>query len=53
VQLGKTLNDQDAEEVAGFLQSLTGKLPEDFANAPVLPASGFEPAAAASVEQPK
>jgi len=48
VQLRKTLSDQDANEIVGFLQSLTGKLPENFANAPVLPASGFAPVRAAS-----
>ncbi len=42
VQLGKTLSDQDANDVVTFLQSLTGKLPEEFANAPTLPPSGFE-----------
>ncbi len=51
VQLGKSLSDQDADEIVGFLQSLTGKLPEDFASAPVLPASSFEPTQAESVKQ--
>jgi cytochrome c peroxidase len=46
VQLGKNLSDQDVSEIVTFLESLTGKLPEDFAGAPVLPAAGFEPSAA-------
>jgi len=41
VQLGKTLSDQDTAGIVTFLKSLTGKLPEDFASAPVLPAAGF------------
>ncbi len=42
VQLGKTLSDQDATDIVTFLRCLTGKLPDEFASAPVLPASGFE-----------
>jgi cytochrome c peroxidase len=42
VQLGKTLSDQDVNDIVTFLHSLTGKLPDAFASAPVLPASGFE-----------
>jgi cytochrome c peroxidase len=53
VQLGERLSDQDANDIVTFLHSLTGKLPEEFASAPVLPASGFEPTKAASVEQQK
>lgn len=53
VQLGKTLSDQDANEIVTFLKSLTGELPRDFADAPVLPASGFEPTKAASAEPQK
>jgi cytochrome c peroxidase len=45
VQLGKDLSDQDVGEIVSFLESLTGKLPEDFARAPVLPAAEFEPKA--------
>ena len=41
VQLGKNLSDQDVGEIVTFLESLTGKLPEDFARAPVLPAAEF------------
>jgi cytochrome c peroxidase len=53
VQLGKTLSDQDTNEIVTFLESLTGKLPADFVEAPVLPASGFEPTKSASDEQRK
>jgi cytochrome c peroxidase len=42
VQLGKTLDDEDVNELVAFLQSLTGKLPDEFVNAPILPASAFE-----------
>jgi cytochrome c peroxidase len=41
VQLGKTLSDQDTGAIVTFLKSLTGKVPNDFATAPVLPAAGF------------
>ncbi len=43
VQLGKDLSDDDVSHVVKFLGSLTGKLPEGFASAPVLPAAGFRP----------
>jgi cytochrome c peroxidase len=43
VQLGKTLSDQDTKEIVTFLGSLTGKVPQNFAEAPVLPAAGFAP----------
>ena len=45
VQLGKTLSDPDTAAIVTFLKSLTGKLPEDFARAPVLPPAGFHPSA--------
>jgi len=41
VQLGKSLSDQDANAIVTFLKCLTGKLPDDYANAPLLPAAGF------------
>ena len=44
VQLGKTLSDQQTNEIVAFLGSLTGKVPQNFATAPVLPAGGFTPA---------
>ncbi len=43
VQLGKTLSDQDTNTIVAFLNSLTGKLPQNFAEAPVLPPGGFRP----------
>ncbi|HTY80327.1 MAG TPA: hypothetical protein VMI34_21040 [Candidatus Bathyarchaeia archaeon] len=43
VQLGRTLNDEQIGRIVAFLQSLTGSLPESFANAPVLPAAPFAP----------
>jgi cytochrome c peroxidase len=56
VQLGKTLTDEQTSEIVAFLDSLTGKLPETFANAPVLPTSAFagpppEPAVGAGAPQ--
>jgi cytochrome c peroxidase len=41
VQLGATLSAQELRDIVTFLESLTGKLPEDFATAPVLPPGGF------------
>jgi cytochrome c peroxidase len=43
VQLGADLSENDVKDIVEFLGSLTGKLPEDFAKAPVLPAAGFRP----------
>jgi cytochrome c peroxidase len=43
VQLGADLSEKDVGGIVEFLGSLTGKLPENFANAPVLPAAGFRP----------
>ena len=42
VQLGKSLTDEETNQIVAFLHSLTGELPDNFVNAPVLPASGFE-----------
>jgi cytochrome c peroxidase len=42
VQLGKTLPKQDVDDLVAFLQTLTGKLPDGYVNAPILPAGGFE-----------
>lgn len=53
VQLGTTLSAQDANDIVNFLQSLTGKLPEEFASAPILPASGFQPMEGGSAEPQK
>jgi cytochrome c peroxidase len=42
VQLGKDLAEQEIADVVAFLGSLTGQLPDDFRNVPVLPASAFD-----------
>ncbi|HEV3339793.1 MAG TPA: cytochrome c peroxidase [Pirellulales bacterium] len=44
VQLGTDLSQQETDGIVAFLGSLTGQLPDDFANAPLLPTAGFEPA---------
>lgn len=38
VQLGRSLADQEVQDVVAFLNSLTGELPKDFSVVPVLPA---------------
>jgi cytochrome c peroxidase len=38
VQLGAAIGDKEVRDIATFLLSLTGPLPENFAGAPVLPA---------------
>lgn len=43
VQIGTDLSDEDISAIVAFLGSLTGQIPEDFANAPVLPSAGFVP----------
>ena len=43
VQLGKQLKSGEIEQIVGFLNSLTGALPKDFATAPTLPAGAFRP----------
>jgi len=43
VQLGKTLSHEEIASIVSFLNTLTGALPDNFATAPVLPASGFRP----------
>jgi cytochrome c peroxidase len=55
VQLGKSLSDQDANAIVTFLNCLTGKLPDDYANAPLLPAAGFgvTPSADGTVAKPR
>ncbi|MBI1423348.1 MAG: c-type cytochrome [Gammaproteobacteria bacterium] len=42
VQLGKQLDDADVNEIVAFLDSLTGKLPKNFATPPVLPVGAFQ-----------
>jgi cytochrome c peroxidase len=41
VQLARTLSDSDLSDLVAFLKTLTGKLPASYADAPVLPPSGF------------
>lgn len=43
VQLGRRLDDGEVADIVAFLDSLTGPLPEQFRNAPVLPAAAFRP----------
>lgn len=45
VQLGKQLKSGEIEQIVGFLSSLTGALPKDFATSPTLPAGAFRPPA--------
>ena len=45
VQLGKTLAAEDTGAIVIFLGSLTGKMPREFAEAPVLPPAAFVDAA--------
>lgn len=42
VQLGKELSEQDTKEIVTFLNSLTGVMPKNFAEAPILPAGTFQ-----------
>ena len=56
VQLGKQLNDEQVTHLVAFLGSLTGKLPETFVEAPVLPTAAFagtpaQPAVGAGASQ--
>ena len=48
VQLGKLLSGQDTNAIVTFLGSLTGLVPHNFAEAPVLPSAGFIPATSAN-----
>jgi cytochrome c peroxidase len=48
VQLDADLADSDVNEIVTFLGSLTGKMPEEFERAPVLPPAGFSQPSAAS-----
>lgn len=41
VQLGKSLDAEDVAQLIAFLESLTGRLPEQFVTAPELPPSAF------------
>jgi cytochrome c peroxidase len=44
VQLGKDLAEGDIADIVAFLGSLTGQLPHDFQDSPVLAPSAFEAA---------
>jgi cytochrome c peroxidase len=41
VQLGETLETDDLQRIVAFLECLTGSIPANFQQAPVLPAAGF------------
>jgi cytochrome c peroxidase len=40
LQLGKSLADEEVRDIVTFLNSLTGELPKEFSNMPILPVSG-------------
>ncbi len=41
LQLGRQLDDRDVKDLVAFLQTLTGDIPPQFANVPVLPVAPF------------
>lgn len=41
LQLGRDLSNDDTADIVAFLQSLTGEVPAEFANAPVLPPAPY------------
>ncbi len=41
LQLGRQLSDQDVAQIVAFLETLTGDVPANFAQAPQLPTSSF------------
>ncbi len=41
LQLGRDLSESDVSDIVAFLETLTGEVPESFANAPVLPVAPF------------
>ncbi len=41
LQLGRDLSERDVSDIVAFLETLTGEVPESFANAPVLPFAPF------------
>jgi len=43
VQLGRTLADREVADIVAFFESLTGRLPDDFATTPRLPAASARP----------
>jgi len=50
VQLGQALSDQDTNAIVTFVGSLTGKAPQNFTEAPVLPPPGFAAATGADTQ---
>jgi cytochrome c peroxidase len=48
VQLGLSLTDAEIADITSFLASLTGKLPDDFVAAPILPSTGLDAATTGS-----
>ena len=43
LQLGRTLAEREVADIVAFLESLTGRLPDDFATTPRLPAASARP----------
>ncbi|HWQ39509.1 MAG TPA: cytochrome c peroxidase [Burkholderiales bacterium] len=41
LQLGRELTDADVSDIVAFLESLTGEVPAQFANVPVLPVAAY------------
>ncbi len=42
LQLGKDLNDADTSDIVAFLESLTGEVPQNFAQVPNLPVAAYK-----------
>jgi len=53
LELGATLSDEDAGDIAAFLGCLTGSVPANFAEAPILPPGAFTQDAPNTVEPSK
>ncbi|MDB5384905.1 MAG: ccpA [Planctomycetaceae bacterium] len=51
VQLDVTLSERDTTAIVTFLKSLTGKRPQDFTDAPILPAAGFDSSVTSTEDQ--
>jgi len=41
LQLGRDLSDADVKDIVAFLETLTGEVPQSFAQVPVLPVAGY------------
>jgi len=41
LQLGRDLGSEDVSDIVAFLETLTGEMPENFVNAPILPVAPF------------